>query len=329
MASYRGTVSKLYLSNEEMSLLRNFFIKLSENEASRRFATHFGPARRTARRFVAGETLDEAVAVVKELNSRSIKAILNEVGESVTTQAEASQASAVFHELLERIDKEGLDADISLKPSHVGLNFGRDFFYENVADIVQTAQAYGNMVEIDMEGSPDVDATLEVYHRLLDTFGNGSIRLAVQTYLYRTPNDVQRIIEQGGSIRLVKGAYNEPPDIAYQSREEINQATIRCMEAFLSPEAREKGAYLILGSHDPLLIDWLKRESEARGIAKDQFEFQMLLGIRRDEQQRLADEGYRMRVYVPYGSAWYPYFMRRLAERPANVLFMLRALFGN
>jgi len=311
-----------------MSLLRNFFIKLSENEASRRFVTHFGPVRRMARRFVAGETLDEAVTVVKALNARGIKAILNEVGESVTTQAEASQATRGFHKLLQRIDAEGLDADISLKPSHVGLTFGPDFFYENVADIVQTAQSFGNMVEIDMEGSPDVDATLEVYHRLLDTFGTGRVRLAIQSYLHRTPTDIQRIMEQGGSIRLVKGAYHEPPEIAYQSREEINQATIRCMETFLSPQARETGAYLILGSHDPKLIEWLKQETTVRDITKDQFEFQMLLGIRRDEQQRLADEGYRMRVYVPYGSAWYPYFMRRLAERPANVFFMLRAFFG-
>jgi proline dehydrogenase len=207
------------------------------------------------------------------------------------------------------------------------MTFGPDFCYENIADIVQVAQTYHNLVEIDMEGSPDVEATLEVYHRLLDTF-DGGIRLAIQSYLHRTPADVQRIIERGGCIRLVKGAYDESPEIAYQDKKEINRATIELMELFLSPEAREKGAYLILGSHDPELIEWLIREAGAQGIDKDQFEFQMLQGIRRDEQQRLADLGYQMRVYVPYGRAWYPYFMRRLAERPANVLFILRALFG-
>ncbi len=308
-------------------MLRSFFLKLSDSDSMRRLVTHFGPARLMARRFVAGETLDEAVAVVKDLNARGVKAILNEVGESVSSQAEASRAAEVCCELLRRIEAEGLDSDISLKPSHVGMTFGADFFYENVADIVQAAQSYHNLVEIDMEDNSDVEATLEVYHRLLDTFGGG-IRLAIQSYLYRTPADVQRIIERGGCIRLVKGAYDEAPEIAYQAKKEINRASIELMELFLSPQAREKGAYLILGSHDPELIEWLIQQAKAKGIDKDQFEFQMLQGVRRDEQQRLADLGYQMRVYVPYGRAWYPYFMRRLAERPANVLFILRAFFG-
>lgn len=308
-------------------MLRNFFIKLSASDSARRLVTHFGPARRAARRFVAGETLDEAVAVVKDLNRRGLKAILNEVGESVTTQAEVSQAARTFHEILRRIDAEGLEADVSLKPSHVGLAFGPDFCYETIADIVETAQRYHNLVEIDMEGSPDVGATLGVYHRLLDTFGGG-VRLAIQSYLYRTPADVETIIAHGGAIRLVKGAYQEPPEIAYQSKTEINQASMRAIELFFTPEARAKGAYFILGSHDPALIEWLIRETQARGIRPTEFEFQMLLGIRRDEQQRLADLGYQVRVYVPFGSAWYPYFMRRLAERPANVLFMARAMLG-
>lgn len=308
-------------------MLRQFFIALSTNASVRRFVTHFGPARRLARRFVAGETMAQAVAVGKELNGRGIKALLNEVGEAVTTRAQATQAAASFCNLLRRIDAEGLEANISLKPSHVGLSFGQDFCYENIADIVQTAQTYNNMVEIDMESSADVDDTLAIYHRLLNTF-NGQIRLAIQSYLHRTPSDAQRIIERGGSVRLVKGAYNESPEIAYQSKTEINQATIRIMEAFLSPQARDAGAHLSLGSHDPELIEWLIQHAQAQGIGKEQFEFQMLLGVRRDEQQRLADLGYPMRVYVPFGEAWYPYFMRRLAERPANVLFMARALFG-
>ncbi len=308
-------------------MLRSFFLKLSDSDSMRRLVTHFGPARLMARRFVAGETLDEAVAVVKDLNARGVKAILNEVGESVSSQTEASQAAEVCCELLRRIEAEGLDSDISLKPSHVGMTFGADFFYENVADIVQAAQNHHNLVEIDMEDDSDVEATLEVYHRLLDTFGGG-IRLAIQSYLYRSPADVQRIIERGGCIRLVKGAYDEAPEIAYQDKKEINRASIKLMELFLSPQAREKGAYLILGSHDPELIEWLIQQAKARGIDKDQFEFQMLQGVRRDEQQRLADLGYQMRVYIPYGRAWYPYFMRRLAERPANVLFILRAFFG-
>jgi len=244
-------------------------------------------------------------------------------------QAEATDAAAVCHDLLRRIDAEGLDADISLKPSHVGLTFGPDFFYETVADIVETAQNYDNIVEIDMEGSSDVEATLAVYHRLIDTFGGQCIRLAVQSYLYRTPTDVQRICERGGSIRLVKGAYNEPADIAYHDGAELNQATTWIMDTFLGQQVRQSRAFLILGSHDPELIDYLIRAAEAQEIDRDRFEIQMLLGVRRDEQRRLAKLGYRMRVYVPFGSAWYPYFMRRLAERPANVLFIMRALAGN
>ncbi len=308
-------------------MLRKFFIGLSESDSARRFVTHFGPANRMARRFVAGETMDEAVAVVKALNARGIKGLLNEVGESVTTQEEASQAAQVFHDLLYRIDREQLDSTISLKPSHVGMTFGPDFCYENIAGIVEVAQKLGNVVEIDIEASDDVQATLDIYHRLLDTFGGG-VRLALQAYLYRTPADAQAIIDRGGSVRLVKGAYDEPPEIAYQDKDEINQAAIELMKIFLTPQAREKGAYLALGSHDPRLIEWLIQAAIKTGVSKEEFEFQMLLGVRRDEQQSLAEQGYRVRVYVPYGTAWYPYFMRRLAERPANVLFISRAMLG-
>jgi proline dehydrogenase len=308
-------------------MLRNIFLALSESGVARVLITHFGPARQAARRFVAGETLDEAVAVAKALNRHGIKAILNEVGESVTTQTESSQAAKVFQELLYRIDSEGLDSTISLKPSHVGLTFGRDFCYENIADIVQTAQKLGLTVEIDMEHSADVDDTLSIYHRLMDTFGGG-VRLAIQSYLHRTPADLQRIIERGGNVRLVKGAYEEPPEIAYQGKEEIRQASKRLMAEFLTRQARENGAYLALGSHDPDLIEWLIEQTRAQGLDKTRFEFQMLRGVRRAEQQRLTDLGYQVRVYVPYGEAWYPYYMRRLAERPANLLLILRSFFG-
>jgi proline dehydrogenase len=308
-------------------MFRRFFLTLSASAIAQRMVTHFGPARQTARRFVAGETLDDAVAVVKDLNRRGLKAIINEVGESVTTQAEAAAAAQSFQVILQRITAEGLDATISLKPSHVGLTFGQEECYNNIAGIAQMAQPAGIAVEIDIEGSADVAPTLAVYHRLLDRFGGG-LRLALQAYLRRTPADLQRIIERGGSARLVKGAYREPAELAYQSREEIQQATQRLMAEFLTPQALTSGVYLALGSHDPVLIDWLLRQTESSGLPKDRFEVQMLLGIRRDEQQRLANLGYRVRIYVPYGVAWYPYFMRRLAEHPANALLMARAMVG-
>jgi proline dehydrogenase len=308
-------------------MLRSLFINLSTNETARNFTTNFGPSRSMAHRFVAGETLDEAVEVVKALNSQGIKAILNHVGESVSNRQEARQAAAEIIRITERIEAEGLDSSVTLKPSHVGLDFGLDFCYENIADVVQAAQQRGIFVEIDVEASPDVDATLEIYHRLLSAFG-GRVRQAIQTYLHRTPVDLEAIIAAGGSVRLVKGAYKEHPEIALQGRDEINQATLRAISMFFTPEARERGAYLALGSHDPILIEGLLAQAAARNVPPDRYEIQMLQGVRRDEQQRLAARGVQVRTYVPFGTAWYPYFMRRLAERPANVLFIARAMLG-
>lgn len=309
-------------------MLRKFFIGLSTNTLARKIVTHFPPARWASRRFIAGETLDEAVKVVRELNALGVKALLNEVGESITSQAEAREAAEAIKALLARINAENLDSSVSIKPSHLGMTFGPEFFYELTAEVVTAAQKFGNTVEIDIEESHDVDNTLAVYHRLLDEFGPTSVHLAIQAYLFRTPADVKRIVERGAGIRLVKGAYSESAAIAYQKKEEINQAMKDIMATVLSPEYLQKGAYLALGSHDPALIAWLIQEADKRGIAKDCFEFQMLQGVRRDEQVRLASLGYKMRVYVPFGVAWYPYFMRRLAERPANVFFIARAAVG-
>jgi proline dehydrogenase len=309
-------------------MLRSLFINLSTNQTARNFATNFGPSRRMARRFVAGETLDEAVEVVKTLNQQGIKAILNHVGESVSTRQEASMAAEEIIHVAERIEAEGLDSSVTIKPSHVGLAFGMDFCYENIADVVQVARQRDILVEIDIEGSSDVDATLQIYHRLLNTFGHG-VRQAIQTYLHRTPADLEAIIAAGGSVRLVKGAYKEPPEIALQGRNEINQASLRAIKMFFTPEAAARGAYLSLGSHDPVLIEGLLAEAAAQGASSEErYEVQMLQGVRRDEQQRLAAQGIQVRTYVPFGTAWYPYFMRRLAERPANVLFIARAMLG-
>lgn len=308
-------------------MLRSLFIYLSQSNGWRRFVTEFGPTRVMARRFVAGETLDEAVAVVKDLNSRGLLAAMDHLGEHVTTQAEAVRAAREYRELLHRIHDEDLQATISVKPSHLGLGFGPDFFYENVADVVEVAHSLGNMVEVDMEGSDTVQDTLDVYQRLLDTFG-GPLRLAIQAYLFRSAEDVVALIERGASIRLVKGAYREPPEIAYQKKGEVDAAFIKLMDLYFGERARECGAYLAIGSHDPKMIEWAIQQALDRGIGPDEFEIQMLQGVRRDEQLRLAEAGYRVRVYVPYGQQWYPYFMRRLAERPANVLFLGRAMLG-
>jgi len=307
-------------------MLRRSFITLSQSEAMRRFVTHFEPARRTARRFIAGETLDEAIAVARALNRQGILVTLDHLGENVATQADAHRAAQEYRELLERIAAEGVQATISIKLTHVGMDFGEDFCCETMRSIVQKAQSLGTTVEIDIEGSAYVQSTLNVFHCLLDDYQN--VRLALQAYLFRTEEDLRRIIERGSSVRLCKGAYDEAPTIAWKSKADVSTSYARLMNLMLDGRAQETGFYAALATHDHVLILQAEREVAKRGIGKDQFEFQMLHGVRRDWQQRLAEDGYRVRIYVPYGTQWYPYFMRRLAERPANVLFLVRAFLG-
>jgi proline dehydrogenase len=307
-------------------MLRSLLITFSHSEAMRRFVTQFGPARRTARRFIAGETLDEAIAVVRELNAQEILATLDHLGENVATQEDAQRAAREYQELLQRIAAEDVQSTISVKLTHVGLDFGQDFCCDTMRPIIQTAEALGNTVEIDIEGSEYTQRTLDVFHCLLDEHKN--LRLALQAYLFRTEEDLKGLIERGSSVRLCKGAYDEPATVAWKEKEDVDASFARLMDLMLGERARETGFYPALGTHDHVLILRAEREVAKQGIGKDQFEFQMLHGIRRDWQQRLAGDGYRVRVYVPYGTQWYPYFMRRLAERPANVLFMLRAFLG-
>ncbi len=307
-------------------MLRRFFITLSHSEAMRRFVTHFGPARRTARRFIAGETLDEAIAVVRELNARGILTTLDHLGENVASREDAQRAAREYQALLQRIAAEGVQATISVKLTHVGLDFGEDFCCDTMRAIVRTASSLGNTVGIDIEGSEYTQSTLNVFHCLLDEYQN--LRLALQAYLFRTEEDLKGLIERGSSVRLCKGAYDEAPSIAWKKKADVDASFARLMGLMLSGWAIESGFYPALATHDHRLILQAEREVARRAISKDRFEFQMLHGVRRDWQQRLAADGYRVRIYVPYGTQWYPYFMRRLAERPANVLFMARAFLG-
>jgi len=307
-------------------MLRRLFITLSHSEAMRRFVFKFGPARRTARRFIAGETLNEAIAVVRDLNSRGILATLDHLGENVASHEDARRAAREYQELLQRIADEGVQSTISVKLTHVGLDFGEGFCCDAMQGIIQTAGATGNTVEIDIEGSEYTQSTLNVFHSLLDEYQN--LRLALQAYLFRTEADLQGLVERGSSVRLCKGAYDELPAIAWKDKAEVDASFVRLMGVMMSEEAIQNGFYPALGTHDHALILRAEREVARRSISKDDFEFQMLHGVRRDWQRRLATDGYRLRIYVPYGTQWYPYFMRRLAERPANLLFMLRAFIG-
>ncbi len=307
-------------------MLRPLLITLSQSEAMRRFVIQFGPARRTARRFIAGETLDEGIAVVRDLNSRGILATLDHLGENVASREDARRAAREYQELLRRIADEGVQSTISVKLTHVGLDFGEDFCCDVMQGIIQTARSLGNMVEIDIESSMYTQSTLNVFHCLLDEYQN--VRLALQAYLFRTEEDLRGLIERGSSVRMCKGAYDESPAIAWKEKAEVDDSFRRLMDMMLSGDAMRNGFYPALATHDHALILRAERKAAVRNIGKDEFEFQMLHGVRRDWQQRLAIDGYRLRVYVPYGTQWYPYFMRRLAERPGNMLFMARAFIG-
>ena len=307
-------------------ILRSLFLTLSRSDRLRHWMVHFGPARRMARRFIAGETLDEAVAVARQLQAQGILTALDHLGENVATPKDAERAVCEYQALLQRIAAEGLPATISVKLTHNGLDFGEEFCCARLRSIAQTAQSLGNTVEVDIEGSAYTQATLAVFHCLLDDYQN--LRLALQAYLFRTEADLKRLIERGSSARLCKGAYDESPTIAWKEKADVDASYARLMDLALGEQAQATGFYPALGTHDHNLIMRAELEAARRGIARDRFEFQMLHGIRRDWQQRLARDGYRVRVYVPYGTQWYPYFMRRLAERPANVLFMARAFVG-
>lgn len=309
-----------------MNPLRHLFIVLSQSARARQLMIQYGPARKRARRFIAGDTLDEAIVVVRELNRSGIQVTLDHLGENVASQEDAWHAAEEYQQLARRIAREDLQSSISVKPTHLGLDFGEDFCYSQLRAILHTAQQFNLTVEVDMEGSAYTQSTLNIVHRLLNDYRN--LRVALQAYLFRTEEDLKHLITCGGSVRLCKGAYDEPSTIAWRSKKDVDASYAHLMLMMLSEQALQNGFYPALATHDHNLILLAEREAVRRNMSRDQFEFQMLYGVRRDWQRRLAMDGYRVRVYVPYGTQWYPYFMRRLAERPANVLFITRALIG-
>ncbi len=309
-------------------MLRTLFNSLSRSTAMQRLAAGFGPARRIARRFTAGETLDDVVEKVKELNGRGIGAILNHLGEGVAARADARGAADNYLRIARSADASGLDATLSIKPTHLGLGFGGDFFHETMAGLVEKVSRSGRGIEVDMEDSSLTDATLKVYLSLLGRGGAG-LRIALQACLFRTEKDLDALIGRGGAVRLVKGAYDESADRAWIRKDDVDESFARLVEASFGDAARARRFRPAFGTHDLALIEKICAVAAACGARREDFEFQMLLGVRRDLQQRLADDGYRVRVYVPFGSHWYPYFMRRIAERPANALFVARAMLGN
>ena len=300
-------------------------MKASESKRIQRWMMTYPPTRRAARRFVAGETREEAIDVVRTLNRRRIPATLDHLGEHTQTREEAVRAARVYLEILDAIHENSLRSNVSLKPTQMGLALGEELCYENVRKIAGRARKYENFVRIDMESSEYVDRTLALYERLRRD-GYDNVGMVIQAYLYRSEQDVDRLIELGANIRLCKGAYAESPSVAFPRKRDADRNYLQLLRKLWSPEAREGGVYVAVATHDERIIKWAKRFAAQHGISQRDYEFQMLYGIRRDLQLCLTQEGHRVRVYVSYGTEWYPYFMRRLAERPANVMFLLRNL---
>ncbi len=309
-------------------MLRKVFIALSTNKRLARFMTESRLAWLAARRFVAGQSLDEAIEVVRELNQVGLLVTFDHLGENVANRAEAEAATDTYLEAIDRIRRSQVKSGISVKLTAIGLDLGDEVAEANMRRILERAEAAEPQVfvRIDMEGSAYTQRTFDIFYRL--RADHRRVGIVVQSYLYRTADDVERLIELGSGPRLCKGAYLEPEEIAWPDKKDVDASYIRLCERLFSDEARQQGVYPAIATHDEAIIDWVKAHVARRGIGPEDFEFQMLYGVRRDLQQQLVEQGYQMRVYVPYGSQWYPYYMRRLAERPENLGFILRSMLS-
>ena len=305
-------------------MLRASLIFLSESGSLRRLAEKSSIGQRISSRFVAGTQVEDAIRAAATLNQAGLSVSVDNLGENVTTAEEATHSAQLYHQLLSEIENRGLNANVSVKLTHMGIDVDPQLAYSNVAGLVQKAASMSpkSFVRVDMEGSAYTQRTLDFVHELHRQAGNrGCVGAVIQSYMRRSEDDVANLLQDGIRIRLCKGAYREPADIAYQQKSEVDANYIKLMKALL-----KSGIYHGLATHDEKIIREAQSFATAEHIPPDAFEFQMLYGIRRDLQQSLIREGWRMRVYVPFGTEWYPYLMRRLAERPANLLFVAKNL---
>jgi proline dehydrogenase len=298
-------------------MLRKSLLYLSNQQQIFNFVRHNGLAKSFANRFVAGETLDSALRAVAELNGKGLTASLDLLGESVHNEREARDAGRQYVEILDRIHERKLDANASVKLTAMGLDVSEDLCVSIMHQILERARDYRSFVRLDMESSAYTDRTLRLFEDRLYPSYPENVGIVLQSALRRTESDTRHANALRCRVRLCKGAYLEPPSVAYPDKADVDANYVRCMRLLMS-----EGNYPGLATHDERIIDEAKRYAEAQGIARDRFEFQMLYGVRRDLQERLVGEGYRCRVYVPFGTQWYPYLMRRLAERPANLAFI-------
>jgi proline dehydrogenase len=298
-------------------MLRSTLLYLSNQPRVFRFVRNNKLAKKFAGRFVPGETLAEALSAVRQLNDKGITASLDLLGESVTNEREAHAAANEYLTILDRIHQQGLDANASVKLTAMGLDISEELCIGIMHDVLGRAQAYNSFVRLDMESSAYTATTLRLFEERLYPAYKDNVGIVLQSYLYRTSSDVERAIQLKCRVRLCKGAYKEPASVAFPDKKEVDANYVKCMHVLL-----EQGNYPGIATHDPVIIADAKRFVTENGIDRSRFEFQMLYGIRRDLQDQLVKEGYRIRVYVPFGGQWYPYLMRRLAERPANVAFI-------
>ena len=306
--------------------MRTAILKASANPWMRKNAPRYGFLRRTVTRFMPGEKIDDALAAARQLAEKRIATLVTQLGENIENRAEAESVTNHYLDVLQRISAADLPTEVSVKLTQLGLDLDREFCHANLAKLIE-ATPPDKTLWIDMEQSPYVDATLEIYLRARKAYAN--VGVCVQAYLYRTQKDLDSLIAIGAAVRLVKGAYNEPAEIAYPRKNDVDASYIELAKRLLSPEARRAGVRAAIATHDRALIASLIDWATAQGVPKNRLEFQMLYGIQRAEQLRLAQEGYRSAVLISYGTFWYPWFMRRFAERPANVLFLARNFFGS
>ncbi|HEX8160564.1 MAG TPA: proline dehydrogenase family protein [Pyrinomonadaceae bacterium] len=298
---------------------RSALLYLSRQEGLKDFATKFSPFKKLTTRFVAGETIDEAVEAIRAINATGATASFDHLNEGVSRAAETEEEVREYRQILARIDESGIRSNVSIKLTQFGLGIDPELCYRNARAVVEEAARRGNFVRVDMEQSAVTQATIDIFKRLRAEFDLDTVGIVLQSYLRRTASDVEDLLKIPARIRLCKGAYNEPASVAFPDKKDVDANYVAQMKVLLS-----SGVYHGIATHDERMIEATLEHSRREGIAKEAFEFQMLYGIRRDLQIQLARDGHRVRVYVPYGKHWYPYFMRRLAERPANVWFIMK-----
>jgi len=310
-----------------MSVMRSVLLAASDSRWMRQQAPRMGFVKKAVKRFMPGEHVEDALAAAQDLKKQGIATILTKLGENITELSEGDAVTAHYLEVLGQIKAAGLDCPISIKLTQLGLDIDKEKAFTNVRSLAARAQQLGNQVWIDMEQHGYVDATLDLYRRVLAEFPN--VGVCLQAYLYRTPKDLASVIPLGGGVRLVKGAYREPPDVAYPKKADVDRAYVTLAKQMISPEARAARFLGVFGTHDQKILRELRDHADATKVPRESFEFALLFGIQRGEQAALAQAGYKIRCLISYGDYWFPWYMRRLAERPANVLFVAKSMFSS